>query len=488
MKDFLNGHKNKDQFQILILDDEKSIRWVLQKTLTAAGYITYSAENVAEARTLLLQHPIRLALIDIHLPEINGISFTREILKKHPSLIAIVMTGQSTVYSTVEAIKAGAFDYIAKPFNIEEIEEVVEKALRIPIEVRETNSILKNNENSKELLTGQSREMRELYKAIGRVAETDLTVLIQGESGTGKELDARSIHNHSLRAKKPFVAINCAAIPSELMESELFGHEKGAFTGATFQKQGKFELASEGTLFLDEIGDMSIRLQSKLLRVLQEKQFERLGGHKLIKTNMRVISATHQNLESLIKNSKFRTDLFYRINVFPIYITPLRERREDIPLLVEHFLRKGCKEMAVGHKSIDPKALNVLKHFEWPGNIRELENTVKSLMITNMTGTITLDSLPKNLFKKKTLNNINKSLEEIVTEKIETIVRDSIEFENNSLMEDVISQIERPLLKILLSKNNWNQQKTARILGINRNTLRKKIELLNLKNNTKITL
>jgi len=477
----LEKEQNTDLFHILILDDEQSIRWVLERTLTQAGYITYLAENALEARKILQKHSIRLAIIDINLPGMDGISFTREILQTYPSLLTIVMTGQSTVYTTVEAMKAGAFDYVAKPFNIDEIEELVGRAQRIPIDKKDTSGVINNNEITSELLTGQSKVMRDIYKAIGRVAETDLTVLIQGESGTGKELVSRSIHNHSLRADQPFVAINCAAIPSELMESELFGHEKGAFTGATERKRGKLELASKGTLFLDEIGDMSVRLQSKLLRVLQERQFERLGGHELIKTNMRVIAATHQNLEKLINNSKFRTDLYYRLKVFPINISPLRERREDIPILVEHFLRKGCEEMAVGRKVVNSEVMNVLKHFDWPGNIRELENTVKSLMITNITGTITLDSLPKNLFKKQTIS-VGNNLEEIVSEKIEMIVKDCIELQKNSLMADVLNQIERPLLRTVLLQTKWNQQKAAKILGINRNTLRKKIEILNLKN------
>jgi two-component system nitrogen regulation response regulator GlnG len=385
------------------------------------------------------------------------------------------------MFNTVEAMKAGAFDYVAKPFNIDEIEELVKCALRVPLITSENNSA-KKGKSADDLLTGQSKVMRDLYKAIGRVAATDLTVLIQGESGTGKELIARSIHQHSLRAGQPFVAINCAAIPSELMESELFGHEKGAFTGATERKRGKLELASKGTLFLDEIGDMPMKLQSKLLRVLQEKQFERLGGHELITTDMRVIAATHQNLEKLISNSEFRTDLYYRLNVFPVNIAPLRERREDIPVLVEHFLRKGSKEMAVGRKEVEPEALNILTRFNWPGNIRELENTVKSLMITNVTGTITLDSLPKNLFERQPLADSEESLEEIASLKLEALVRDAVENNSDSLMADVLPQVERPLLRLLLEQTRWNQQRASRILGINRNTLRKKIEMLGLKN------
>ena len=473
--------QSKESSQILVLDDEYSIRWVLERTLSQAGYIPHLAADVLEARPLLQKHPIRLAFVDINLPGKDGLSFTREILKEFPSLLTIVMTGQSTMYNTVEAMKAGAFDYVAKPFNIDEIEELVKRALRVPLSNLETKRI-KSGEKTDDLLAGQSKVMRDLYKAIGRVAATDLTVLIQGESGTGKELIARSIHQHSLRAIHPFVAINCAAIPSELMESELFGHEKGAFTGATDRKRGKLEIASQGTLFLDEIGDMPMRLQSKLLRVLQEKQFERLGGHELITTNMRVIAATHHDLKNLISNSQFRTDLYYRLNVFPVNIASLRERREDIPALVEHFLQKGSKEMAVCCKAVEPEAMSVLARYNWPGNIRELENTVKSLMITNVTGTIMLDSLPKNLFKRQPLPDSVESLEEIASRKLEALVKEAVQFERGSLMAEVLPQVERPLLNLLLEQTKWNKQRAARILGINRNTLRKKIEILGLKN------
>jgi two-component system nitrogen regulation response regulator GlnG len=265
------------------------------------------------------------------------------------------------------------------------------------------------------------------------------------------------------------------------MESELFGHEKGAFTGATERKHGKLELASQGTLFLDEIGDMPVNLQSKLLRVLQEKQFERLGGKELIKTNMRIIAATHQNLINLIQNSQFRTDLFYRLNVFPVDIAPLREHKEDIPDLVEHFLQKGSKEMAVGRKVVEGEAMRVLTNYEWPGNTRELENMVKSLMITNVKGTITLDSLPKNLFTHEFLLEAKESLEEVAFEKLEQLVKNAIESNKNLHLLEVISQVERPLIRLLLQYTNWNQQRTAKILGINRNTLRKKIKSLGLK-------
>ena len=322
--------------------------------------------------------------------------------------------------------------------------------------------------------------MRELFKSIGRVASTELTVLIQGESGTGKELIAKTIHQHSNRMG-PFVAINCAAIPSELLESELFGHEKGAFTGAVERKRGKLEQAGNGTLFLDEIGDMPLKLQSKLLRVLQERQFERIGGQELLTTNMRVIAATHRDLEQLMQQEQFRTDLYYRLNVFPLSIPPLRERVEDLPLLVEHFLKRGAREMAVGSKSLSPEAMDALKRYPWPGNVRELENTLKSLMITNVSNFISLDSFPGHLMKKGKPVQQSGNLEEWIEDKIAPLVREGIDKNTDSLMQEVLHKVERPLLKLLLEETGWNQQKTSKLLGINRNTLRKKIETLRIR-------
>ena len=297
--------QSKESSQILVLDDEHSIRWVLERTLSQAGYIPHLAADVLEARPLLQKHPIRLAFVDINLPGKDGLSFTREILKEFPSLLTIVMTGQSTMYNTVEAMKAGAFDYVAKPFNIDEIEELVKRALRVPLSTPETKRI-KSGKKADDLLAGQSKVMRDLYKAIGRVAATDLTVLIQGESGTGKELIARSIHQHSLRSSQPFVAINCAAIPSELMESELFGHEKGSFTGATENKEGKFELANNSSLLLDEVTEMSPPLQAKLLRVLQEHEVDKIGGRAPIPVDVRVIATSNRDIRKRIQDQKYR--------------------------------------------------------------------------------------------------------------------------------------------------------------------------------------
>jgi len=464
---------------LLVLDDEKSIRWVLERTLTQSGYRVHLATDASEAHHLLNQYPIRLALVDINLPDQDGISFTQNVSTQFPKLMTIVMTGQGTMHNTIEAMKAGAFEFVTKPFDILQIEELVRQALKVRHAEKRDSSDLKSS--SEELLVGQGPKMRELFKSIGRVASTELTVLIQGESGTGKELIAKTIHQHSNRAKGPFVAINCAAIPSELLESELFGHEKGAFTGAVERKRGKLEQAGNGTLFLDEIGDMPLKLQSKLLRVLQERQFERIGGQELLTTNMRVIAATHRDLEQLMQQEQFRTDLYYRLNVFPLSIPPLRERVEDLPLLVEHFLKRGAREMAVGSKSLSPEAMDALKRYPWPGNVRELENTLKSLMITNVSNFISLDSFPGHLMKKGKPVQESGNLEEWIEDKIAPLVREGITKNTDSLMQEVLQKVERPLLKLLLEETGWNQQKTSKLLGINRNTLRKKIETLRIR-------
>jgi two-component system nitrogen regulation response regulator GlnG len=470
-----------DSIQVLIVDDEQSIRWVLQQTFSHLGYSLHLAETAEEARRLMRTQPIDIAFIDINLPDQDGLLLMEEMLPRFPALLAIVITGQSTMYNTVTAMKIGAYEYLAKPFDIADAESLVQQAAAVVLSNRANRK--KNDFKKKEkeeLLIGKSKSMHALYKAVGRVASTDLTVMILGESGTGKELIARSIHQHSQRTNQPFIALNCAAIPSELLESELFGHEKGAFTGAGERKRGKLELAHSGTLFLDEIGDMPPKLQSKLLRVLQEKIFERVGGHEEIKTDMRVIAATHRNLQKLIEEGLFRKDLYYRLNVFSIYIPPLRERREDIPVLTDHFLRKGQKELAVYNKRLAPEVLTKLRQYHWPGNVRELENVIKSLMITNVSETITLDTLPHNIGQQSLYVEEEGLLEELVYSKIKPTVAEYVEQEGNALMDLIMPQLERPLLKLTLEKTKWNQNRSSRILGINRNTLRKKIEMLGL--------
>ena len=330
-------------------------------------------------------------------------------------------------------------------------------------------------------LIGSSPAMQEVYRLTRRAAQSNASVLLLGETGTGKELIAKALHRLSKRGSGPLVKVNCGAQPESLLESELFGHVRGSFTGAVANRTGRFEAAHTGTIFLDEINSTSTHLQVKLLRVLQERQFERVGGSEFIPASMRVIAATHRQLNKMIADQEFRADLFYRLSVFPINVPSLREHREDIPLLVEHFLKKGRQELAVGRKSITEETMEILQRYSWPGNIRELENVVKSLMITNVSEVITKDALPHNLLREAPLPGFEETLEELAYKKLHMVIPEFVHQQREDLMDAVLHQIERPLLQLLLEETRWNQQKAARILGINRNTLRKKIEILQVR-------
>jgi two-component system nitrogen regulation response regulator GlnG len=321
--------------------------------------------------------------------------------------------------------------------------------------------------------------MQEIYKTIGRVAESDATVLIHGESGTGKELVARAIHFHSRRSGRPFIAVNSAAIPSELLESELFGHEKGAFTGAVSRKIGKFEAAAGGTLFLDEIGDMSLPLQGKLLRVLQEKEFDRVGGTEPIRTDVRVIAATHHDLEKLVRDKKFREDLFYRLNVIQISIPPLRKRKEDVPALAEYFLQKHQGGQSGKRKVLTPETLKILKAYDWPGNVRELENAVQRAITLSPGDKIFPDALPPQIFKPG--RGVALSFENFLEDKLADLIERMGGLERGDIYDMVIQRVEKPLIRLMLRKTEGNQVRAASLLGINRNTLRKKIKELGIK-------
>ena len=508
MSKIMETEPNKEPFHILVLDDEHSIRWVLERTLTQAGYIPHLATDAPEARQLLRKHAIRLALVDVNLPGLDGLSFTREILQEYPYLLIIVMTGQSTMYNTVEAMKAGAFDYVAKPFNIDEIEKLVKSALRVPLLTSESKG-LKKVKVADDLLTGQSKVMRDLYKAIGRVAATDLTVLIQGESGTGKELIARSIYQHSLRADKSFVAINCAAIPSELMESELFGHEKGAFTGATERKRGKLEFASQGTLFLDEIGDMALATQTKILRALQEGEIQRVGSSETIKVDVRLLAATNKPLEEMVQEKTFREDLYYRLNVVRIQLPPLRQRMEDVPLLVDFVLKRLARDSKAGTKTISPEALSALSKYSWPGNVRELENLVYRSAVMAQSDTILLKDLPEELLAAvgcdmttpvpslgdETLSNIDdraQNVGSIEVPHIEASAEQGLVGLPDQPFTEVYQQLrdahgtnilehaEREIIRLTLEEVGGKQVKAAEILGMTRATLRKRMDQYDL--------
>jgi len=383
--------------RVLVADDEQSIRFVLKKAMEKKGYSVDLAEDGIQALEKIKGERYSLIFMDIMMPGESGL----DILTKVTDTPVIIMTAQDTMKNAVEAMKRGAYDYITKPFDIEEVNILAARAInawKLSKEVAELKREIKGKYAVGGEIVGKSEAMKQLYKLIGKVSASDLTVLIQGESGTGKELIARAIHYHSNRSSGPFIAVNSSAIPKDLLESEFFGHEKGAFTGAHERKIGKFEVADGGTLFLDEIGDMPIDLQAKILRVIQEKEFERVGGNKPIRADIRIVTATNRNLETAIREGRFREDLYYRLNVVPIIVPPLRERMGDIPLLVEHFLRRFRDELDVEEKGMTPEAMRILNSYEWPGNVRELENTVKRAMVMSSGSKILPEDLPTAIF------------------------------------------------------------------------------------------
>src|SRR5450759_2010090 len=370
--------------RILVADDEESMRWVLSKALKRKGFSVDLAIDGRQALSMIQDNSYDLAILDIKMPGINGLDLLDKIREQKKDLLVVIMTAEASMKNAVEAMKRGAYDYITKPFDLDVIDAIIEKvgrAREVAGQVSMLKQELKERYQVEKNIIGNSPVMREVYKTIGKVAGSDVTVLVQGESGTGKELVARAVHFNSGRLGKPFVAINCAAIPKELLESELFGSEKGSYTGAGERKQGQFEQANHGTLFLDEIGDMPLDLQAKILRVLQEREVTRTGGNQSISVDVRIVAATNQALVEKVRQKEFREDLYYRLNVVPITLVPLRERREDIPLLVQYFLNRVCVEMDVPLKQCTDEAIALLSGYSWPGNVRELENAIKRAVI-----------------------------------------------------------------------------------------------------------
>ncbi len=466
--------------RVLVADDEQSIGWVLAKALTKKGFKVDLASDGGEARSLAERNNYDLAILDIKMPDISGLDLLSLFREQQPEMLVIIMTAESTMKNAVEAMKRGAYDYITKPFDLDALDAIIlkaQKASTASAEIQRLKEELKDHYHLDRAIIGKSKPMQEIYKVLGRVAPADVTVLITGESGTGKELVARAIHFNSPRLGKSFLALNCAAIPSELLESELFGYEKGAFTGATERKIGKFEQASGGTLFLDEIGDMPLDLQAKLLRVLQEKEITRTGGNTAIPVDVRIVAATNQNLEEKVRHKQFREDLYYRLNVVPINIPPLRERRNDIPLLVEYFLSRLPKELNVSVLGCTGEALELLKSHDWPGNVRELENTLRRAALLSSDQFLSPGDFP-DLVPQATGKETDESLEALIANKLRATFAQMDVQELNNLYEMVLFQMERPLIRIILEKTRYNQVRAAEILGINRNTLRKKIQTL----------
>ncbi|MDH4161289.1 MAG: nitrogen regulation protein NR(I) [Nitrospirota bacterium] len=466
--------------RVLIVDDDESVRWVLKKALEKEGIDALLARDGQEAFARLSEEGIALVLMDIRMPGMSGLEALERIRTEGRDVAVIIMTAQATMQNAIEAMRRGAYDYITKPFDLDEVNILVKKALDVRRLSKEVDTLRAEvREKYEGGLIGNTPSMQEIYKTIGRVAESDATVLIHGESGTGKELVSRAIHYHSRRSGRPFVAVNSAAIPSELLESELFGHEKGSFTGAVARKIGKFEAAAGGTLFLDEIGDMSMPLQGKLLRVLQEKEFERVGGTEPIRTDVRVIAATHHTLEKMVRGSRFREDLFYRLNVIQINIPPLRKRKDDIIPLAEHFLRKHQAGRGGVRKALTPETQKVLRAYDWPGNVRELENAVQRAVTLSQGDKIFPDSLPPQIFKPG--QGVSISFENFLEEKLSDLVDRLGGLDQGDIYDMVIQRVEKPLITLVLRKTEGNQVRAASLLGINRNTLRKKIKELGIK-------
>ncbi len=467
--------------RILVADDEESIRWVLSKALSKKGFKVDLATDGSEALQLFRQTTYDLAVLDIKMPGISGLDLLTRFQEERPEVLIVIMTAESSMKNAVEAMKRGAYDYITKPFDLDAIDAILlkaQKATEITSEVSRLKEELKDQYHLERTIIGTCKPMQEVYKVLGKVAPSDVTVLITGESGTGKELVARAIHFNSPRLGKPFLALNCAAIPRELLESELFGFEKGAFTGATERKIGKFEQANGGTLFLDEIGDMPLDLQAKLLRVLQEREITRTGGNTTIAVDVRIVAATNQELREKVRAKEFREDLFYRLNVVPIALPPLRERRDDIPLLVDYFIQATREKMGTTALGCSEEAKHLLQGYNWPGNVRELENTIQRAALLSPNQLLTPDDFPALMETQS--NDNDGSLEALITNKLRNSIGQMEIQEMDNLYEMVLHQMERPLIRIILEKTRGNQVKTAEVLGINRNTLRKKIQTLHI--------
>ncbi len=466
---------------ILIVDDDKSIRYSL-KRMMEEKYSILTAQNGNEALDRVKEGSPDLIIMDIKMPGRNGIDVLKEIKLIDPKSLVIIMTAYGTTETAIEAMKYGAYDYILKPFPIPQMKRLVEKALALRKLIKEEVAYtpVAPPVGEEERIVGSSPKMQEIYKMIGQVAPSDVTVLLRGESGTGKELIARAIYHHSLRSNQSFLPVNCAAIPDTLLESELFGHEKGAFTGATSRRIGKLEQCQGGTIFLDEIGDMSLSTQAKLLRVLQERSFERLGGTETIKVDIRFIVATNKDLEEAISGGNFREDLYYRLNVVSITIPPLRERKEDLTELVSYFLKKFNRELKRGTVGIIPSAMEKITFYEWPGNVRQLENALKRAMVLCQGEWILEDQLlfEKGWEKREAEEELSKKN---VEDLLDALFGELSNAPATSQDLDMISNLERGLILRALQKTKGNQLKAAMLLGIHRSTLRGKMEKYNIK-------
>jgi len=462
---------------IWIIDDEESIRTICTSALEDLFNVE-SFSSASEALLALNSNKPDLIITDIKMPGMSGLEFLNKVSEKFPDLPTIIITAHANIDNALSAYKGGAFEYLTKPFDINEIRKLAIKATKTSKPAQNDVAQESNSE-----IVGKAESMQEVFKAIGKISKTDITVLIRGESGTGKELIAQSVHTNSTRSNEPFIAINVAAIPHELLESELFGHEKGSFTGAQSQRIGRFEQALGGTLFLDEIGDMHPELQTRLLRVLSSHEFYRVGGQKPIKSDVRIIAATNQNIEALIKTGQFREDLYHRLNVFRIELPPLRKRKGDIPALVEYFLKKSADEIKSERKDIEKNAMDILNEYNWPGNIRQLENTCRYITVMAPSTSITIDDIPDEVKNIEMITNgstqvngldANIDWEVKLSDHIKSVLQDQKDLTNLS------KELEKILLQEALKVSNGRRIDAAKILGLGRNTITRKIKDLGL--------
>jgi two-component system nitrogen regulation response regulator GlnG len=460
--------------EVWVVDDDQSVRWVLEKALRQAGLGSRSFERAEHLLEAIEHGQPDVLITDVRMPGMSGIALLDRLRDSCPDLPVIVITAHSDLENAVAAYKGGAFEYLPKPFDVDEAIELVRKATRNKGGARDRGR--RDEKQDIPSLIGQAPAMQEVFRSIGRLAGSSMTVLITGESGTGKELVARALHEHSPRAHKPFIALNTSAIASELLESELFGHEKGAFTGADSRRIGRFEQADGGTLFLDEIGDMSPALQTRLLRVLAESEFYRVGGQTSIKVDVRVIAATNQDLARAVKESRFREDLFHRLNVIRINTPPLRQRREDIPLLLKHYFAEAAKELNAPVKSIDSDAMELLRSYDWPGNVRQVVNAARRLTVTAPGSVITPQDIPAEIggegLNMKAVQDWTRSLAAWA----ETQLGDNV----SPLLETALPEFEKTLIRTAMAKTNGHRQAAAKLLGWGRNTLARKMKSLHL--------
>lgn len=482
--------------KIWVIDDDRAMRWVLEKTFKEEGFDVTSWEEAQSALEILATEQPDIIITDIRMPGIDGLSFLSKVKNSFPDLPVIIMTAHSDLESAVSSYQTGAFEYLPKPFDIDEALTLVNRALLHISKIQQqehskTQAIISTTD-----IIGESPAMQEVFRAIGRLSQSHITVLINGESGTGKELVAHALHTHSPRSSKPFIALNMAAIPKDLIETELFGHEKGAFTGANTQRQGRFEQANGGTLFLDEIGDMPFETQTRLLRVLADGEFYRVGGHIPVKVNVRIVAATHQDLEKLVEAGKFREDLFHRLNVIRIHIPKLAHRSEDIPMLAQHFLARAAKELAVSPKILKPETTDYLKKLPWPGNVRQLENTCRWLTVMITGREIYPEDLPVELKQIPIDSRSNLSTHSLPSpnpsipipseqnlqwhELLQQWATTSLQNGEMKILDIATPLFERTLIETALLYTKGRKRHAAELLGWGRNTLTRKLKELGM--------